>query len=313
MNKLNTFLVACLVVLGVALGAPSVYSLVKASNKAVNVPVATGLVQGSVKPLTPVNEANRAPQSLEVIDLTEDNTVVMSEAFNDQSVSKVMLELQAVADKSPGTTVYLVLNTPGGSVDAGLRLISFIKGLNLKVKTLTLFAASMGFMTAQNLDERLILDTGTLMSHRAKFGVAGEYDGEMVSRFKWLAASIERLEGISAARMRLSLPVYKELIRDEYWVDGQQAVTDKAADRAVYAKCGKGMKGTRTLEVSTMFGMFEVTVSKCPLIPGYIDAKAKGGAQVTPEALKYVQTMFGSKRQFVNEYVVTNEWVKFQK
>jgi ATP-dependent Clp protease, protease subunit len=266
---------------------------------------------------TRINQANVSiTQKLEIIDLNESNTIVMDQVFSDQSVAKVMIEIQSLSSRiDKNATIYLVLNTPGGSVDAGLRLISFIKALPQDVKTLSLFSASMGFQTIQGLSERLILDTGTVMSHRAKFGCQGEAEGEIESCMNWIMSMINDLDAKAASRMSMSVPAYKELIRDEYWAYGAQAVKDKAVDRMVLAKCGKGMSRTKIIQVETFFGTFDVEVSKCPLIPGFFSAKPsnKNAKQDNGSTLLYVSRMFGDKKTFVNEYITTNKWTQFQK
>lgn len=267
----------------------------------------------SIASVLPATTAE-APQkkTMEVIDLNDRNTVVMDQAFSDSSVSVVMLKLQELSNKVPrGSTVYLVMNTPGGSVDAGLRLISYARALPLKVKTLTLFAASMGYQTVQQLDERLILDSGTLMSHRAKFGLSGEAPGEFFSRLKWIMSQLDNLDAIAAARMGMSFESYRKLIADEYWVYGENSVNDKAADRTVLAKCGTGLEGTTVTNVETIFGTFAVELSKCPLVPGFISVTAAGQA-VNEEVLNYVKTMLSDKKEFVNQYILTNKYQQFQ-
>lgn len=256
--------------------------------------------------------SSNTTEVLEVINLTEKNMVVMDQTFTDESVSAVMVEMQRLSENlAPGATLYLVLNTPGGSVDAGIRLISFAKALHVQVKTLTLFAASMGFQTAQQLGERLILDTGTLMSHRATFGVQGEAPGELFSRIKYIMSMIDALDVIASRRMNLTFDDYRKLVADEYWVYGRNAVVDRAADRMVLAKCGQGLNRTRTTTVSTIFGDFRVQVSKCPLIPGLLGVEALGSAKA--EGLNYVRAMYNNRTSFVNSYIKTNHWMRYQK
>lgn len=249
--------------------------------------------------------------TMEVIELNSSNTVVLADTFTDASVNKLMLEIQELMTKNSPKLIYLVLNTPGGSVDAGLKLISFIKGLPTKVKTLTIFSASMGFHTVQGLDERLILDSGTLMSHRARFGIDGEAPGEMFSRIKYIMTMLTSLDEIASKRMGMKLNDYQAMIADEYWVYGQGAVTDKAADRTVLAKCNKDLNGTKLIPIQTFFGEFMVEVAKCPLITGFISVQAKG--ETKQEASEYVKQMFSDKKQFVRDFVLTNKWMTFQK
>jgi ATP-dependent protease ClpP protease subunit len=264
------------------------------------------------QPAQVVSEESSAPeQKPDVIELTGSNTVVMDQVFTDQSVHQVMSELQKLSDSAPkSATLILFMNSPGGSVPAGLQLISFCKALPQKVITLTLFAASMGFQTVQQLDKRLILENGTLMSHQASFGVSGRTN-EVKSRLKWILSMINKLDADAARRMQMSLADYQNMIRDEYWIYDQDAVKDHAADTKVLAKCGKGLEGTRSVKVATMFGEFTVEVAACPLIPGYISVKRPDSDDnVTNE---YVKLMFTDRKDFTDKYIVNNKFEDFQK
>lgn len=266
----------------------------------------------NIKPIEN-NQESDDEEETEIVTITDKNMVAMDQAFDDASVTTVMVQLQKISDESPkDSIVYLVLNSPGGSVDSGMRLIDFAKALPIKIKTITLFSASMAFQTVQNLDERLIIKSGTLMSHRAKFGVQGEAPGELFSRIKWVMSMIEDLEHKASKRMGMSFKEYQTLIADEYWVYGKDAVKDHAADKAVFVKCGEGLSGkTKTENVETIFGTFQVELSKCPLIPGLISVKAPANA--TQESKDYVKKMIEDRRAFVRDFVVTNKISSFQK
>jgi len=248
----------------------------------------------------------------EIITMTSLNTVVMDQAFSDQSVQVVMRDLQRVSDKlSSNSVIYLFMNSPGGSISAGLQLISFAKALPQKVKTITLFSASMAFQTVQQLDERLLLENGTLMSHQASFGIEGS-TRQVHSRLKWIMQMVDGLDIAAAKRMFLRHEAYQELIRDEYWTYDQNAIKDKAADRLVLVKCGDGLKGTKTVRVDTVFGQIDVVLPACPIIPGYISVTPVN-ASVSKNAVSYVQMMFENRRDFTNEYITNNKFQDYQK
>lgn len=197
--------------------------------------------------------------------LTEKNTIVLRGPITEESASKIQLSLLQHYSNSG---IILVLDTPGGSVDAGLAIIEVANGLHKKVHTLTIFAASMGFQLVQNLGTRYILNYGTLMSHRATIsGLGGQFDGELESRYKYLKSDIDQLDIIAATRMNISVAEYKALIKDEYWVKGYQAIEDKAADLVVNVRCSKELvQATEKTTINTFFGTYILTYSKCPLI-----------------------------------------------
>lgn len=318
MNTISTILATVLMSLAVGLVGTAGYSYAKFKVEntqpvmaEVSIPVA---LQANMTATSeaPVKAQASKKESVEVITLTEDNMVTLDQAFTDESVTQVMQELQKLSDRlDRDDKIYLVLNSPGGSISAGLSLLSFVKALPQKVKTLTIFAASMGFDTVQGLDERLILDTGTLMSHQASFVVRGETEQVKV-RLKYYLSLYDAMDVNAAERMQMSVEAYKALINDEYWVYGKKAVLDKAADRVVLARCGKGTSGTKNVTVETPFGGITVQISRCPLLPGILGVTEAGSNQSQKaETENYVKMMFNDKRAFVEEVILKNKYENF--
>lgn len=115
--------------------------------------------------------------------LKENNTIVLSDEVNAMTVAKVLEQARDLDSKlKKGEPLYLILNTPGGSVSDGLELVDMLKGMDRKVHTITIFAASMGFQIAQQMNDRLMIGSGTLMSHKARGAVRGEFGGDEPSQ-----------------------------------------------------------------------------------------------------------------------------------
>lgn len=209
-------------------------------------------------------------KELDVIELTQDNHINFNMPFTGDFVSKKQLELAEKLPKlSKNEPFYVVLNTPGGSIDAGNDLISFINAYKKNVKTITLFAASMGYMTVQSLGERILLPSATLMSHRASIsGLGGQVPGELITRLNLIVTSTNSLLKVAADRVGMSVDSYKKLIHDELWLYGVQAITAGHADRIALVKCSNNLfKGESVSEVQTPFGFsVKVKFSKCPLV-----------------------------------------------
>lgn len=260
----------------------------------------------------PPLSASPKAEHMDIITIDQSNSVTMDQVFDDESVNKVMRELQTLSDKnSPKSPLYLVINSPGGSVDAGMKLIAFARALPQKVKTITIFAASMGFQTVQGLDERLITVGGTLMSHPASFGVQGSTPYQVVSRLKWILQMIEALDQHDADRMQITLQEYEDLVHDEYWVTDKKAVKDHAADRSVGIRCGKYASPTKFITVATMFGNVEVEIASCPIIPGIVSFKMP--SNTSSGVLSYVRLMLTDREAFTREYIVNNKFLEYQK
>lgn len=269
----------------------------------------------SVSAAPSADAMNSKPQ---IITLNKRNTLVLRGVVTDQSVAKLQIEMLEMSAKlKPADTIYLVMDTPGGSVSAGLQLIDFAKALPQKVKTITLFAASMGFQIVQNLDERLILPSSTLMSHRASLsGASGEIPGELLVRIKAIMRRLNRMDKIASSRMGISVKKYQRLIADELWLDGQDAISMNAADRLILAKCDSSFQGEVQVELGSFLGIpVTGTMSNCPLITGVMNIQLgkEGTKEDREEASQMCQVYKSDKNSFVKRYISTGLLVFSQK
>lgn len=253
-----------------------------------------------------------------VLVLKKRNTVAFRDVVRYSSVKKVQQKAMALSDQlSKDEPIYLFLDTPGGSIVAGQDMITTLQSLPQKVHTVTNFAASMGYITAQSLNGRYILPTGTLMSHRAYMGEEGQVPGEFNTRSNYWIKRIEKIEKQMSKRVGLSLEEYQKLIKDEYWVDGQDAVDAKHADRVVYARCDESLQGTYEDNLPTIFGDIRLTWSECPLITvpikvdfSDLDLRSYNESDRTKlaEVRKAVYNLLYNKKEFYKEYIVTNKY-----
>jgi ATP-dependent protease ClpP protease subunit len=243
------------------------------------------------------------------------NTVVFRGPVDPSSVAKAEREISTISrNLGKNDKIYLVLDTPGGDVDAGADFIDFLGAIPQEVKTVTMFAASMGFQIAENnKGERIIVRNGTLMSHRAKLGgLGGQLDGEFETRYRMIKRTIDMLETVDSARMGLSLAEYKAKIKDELWVHGFDSKEEKVADKVTLLRCGETMKGEDVVMVDTMFGAFKVVFDKCPLYkePIRIEQPGGGGGDQTlrSETVTAVTELFKDQKSFVKDYILTDKY-----
>lgn len=207
------------------------------------------------------------------ITLTKDNSVVFNQPFTGLYVAKKIMEVFAKSTSS--NKLYLVLDTPGGSVADGLRFIDTIKSLKIPVHTITLSAASMGYQVVQQLGIRYITPSGTLMSHRGAIsGLSGQVPGELDSRLDLIHQVLSGMNKAAAKRIGIPLKDYEASIVNELWSFGENAVKTGQADQVADVTCDKALiEDEITEEVSTPFGIINVVFSACPLLPAPIDIK----------------------------------------
>jgi len=209
------------------------------------------------------------------ITLTDTNSISFNNSFTQQFVALKQVEAINLCSKNGGQDIYIVLYTPGGSISAGQLFFDTLNALPCKFHTITIFAASMGYQTVQNLGIRYILPSGTLMSHRASVsGLSGELGGELDSILKLLTKNVREMEMVASKRVGMTLENYKKAISDELWLTGTAAVEQKHADEVALVACDESLMGTRLETVSTFFGQILVEYSNCPIITAPIRVRA---------------------------------------
>lgn len=210
------------------------------------------------------------------IQLSKENSVSLRDVVHSGSVSKVIQEL-AKKETNDESVIYLVLDTPGGSVFAGIDLINYLKAYKKPVHTITSFAASMGFQIAQgNQGKRLISPTGVLMSHPMSGGMGGEMGDNMSMdrRHGFLKEIIKTmdLEVVARTNGKQTLESYQKEYDNELWTTGQNAVDLGYADEVSPFGCDSSLsESIDKHEYRSYLGqVFSLQVkyelSSCPLI-----------------------------------------------
>jgi ATP-dependent protease ClpP protease subunit len=160
-----------------------------------------------------------------------------------------------------------VLDSPGGSIYAGLNFIQFAKTIS-NLHTISIFSASMAAGIVEGLPgRRLITDDGMLMFHRAQASLSGQVEtGELEARLAAVQRIIRRLEEANARRMGISLSDYKSRVLNELWPDSDSAVSERAADKIIDIVCSTELINKKTKTIHwTFFGSTTVSFSHCPL------------------------------------------------
>lgn len=210
----------------------------------------------------------QSPKNQQIL-LTTTNTVVYRGEVSDGSALDIQLKLfkLVLIRGKKDYPLYLVLDSPGGSIEAGLGFIEFAKTIR-NLKTVSIFAASMASAIAEGLPgDRYVTQNGTMMFHRAQGAFRGYFEsGEVETQLATSKSIVQYMETTNANRMKLTLPVYKELVRSELWLFSTASVVNNAADKVVDLVCSANLIDTKeSLTVETMFGSLVVTFSGCPL------------------------------------------------
>lgn len=118
----------------------------------------------------------RQLMDIESILFNQNRIVFIDDVITDSlasSISKQLLYLSAVSSED----ITLVINSPGGSVTAGLAIYDIMKGLSCDVSTVCLgMAASMGafLLAAGTKGKRFVTPNSEVMIHQVMGGASGQ-------------------------------------------------------------------------------------------------------------------------------------------
>lgn len=228
----------------------------------------------------PTKALSKTEKNDDTIVLSKTNLITLNTQVDGESTAKVIgdaklldSQLSGIKEKITGNKAHirLFLNTPGGSIQSGLEMIEALKGLGRPVDTITIFAASMGFQIAQNLDTRYIVKNGVLMSHRAKGEFAGEFGGQnpsqIESRFSLWKSRLDELdqETVNRTGGKQTLQSYQKQYASEMWLTGAQSVAQGYADKVIKVKCDSSLSGTTVHTATVMIFRVTYELDNCPI------------------------------------------------
>lgn len=309
------------VVVGLLLGSGVFFSAKAVLNNA----RATSILQPASLmelPKETVKVQSSAPASGKVpvykVQLNAGNTLSLRLPVSSNTMGTLQVGLLELSKKLPSNAkIFLILDTPGGSVDAGNKFIDISKTIPQEIVTITRFAASMGFQIVQNLGTRFILPHGQLMSHNAHIeGFGGDVPGNGLTRFNALLRDLALDDLVIAQRLGLTFEAYRDMIKAEYWVTGTDAVRDRAADAIVLPTCDASFQGTHKETISTVFGEVAIVFANCPLVSEPLETllSAASKQKEAQDALKRFATeLFEERDQFIQHYIKTGLINKYMK
>ncbi|MBO4839163.1 MAG: ATP-dependent Clp endopeptidase proteolytic subunit ClpP [Lachnospiraceae bacterium] len=167
--------------------------------------------------------------------LLKDRIVILSEDVNDVTASLITAQLLFLESEDPGKDISFYINSPGGSVTAGMAIYDTMQFVKCDVSTICLgMAASMGaFLLAGGAKgKRMILPHAKVMIHQPSGGAQGqETDIRIVA--EEIARTKETLNRLLA--QNTGKP-YEEICRDterDFYMTAEEAVAYGIVDKVI--------------------------------------------------------------------------------
>ncbi len=125
-----------------------------------------------------VEQTSRGERSYDIFSrLLNDRIIVLSEEVNDTTASLVVAQLLYLEGQDPEKDISLYINSPGGSVSAGLAIYDTMQFVKCDVSTICMgMAASMGafLLSSGAKGKRYALPNSQIMIHQPSGGAQGQ-------------------------------------------------------------------------------------------------------------------------------------------
>jgi ATP-dependent Clp endopeptidase proteolytic subunit ClpP len=185
----------------------------------------------------------------ELASAEEHLTYTFYDGVNEDSVKTCLAEISKWSRRFPGKPMTIVLNSPGGSVIAGLALYDYILKLRADGHHVTVvclgMAASMGGILLQSGDKRVVGKYSQVLIHEVASGTSGKIwaqdDALTFSKSLWtqLSEILAERSSLTAAQIRA------RALRKDWWLTSDEAIELGFADEVLVSPApAKVKKGT---------------------------------------------------------------------
>ncbi len=125
-----------------------------------------------------IEQTGRGERSYDIFSrLLEDRIIFLGEEVTDASASLIVAQMLFLESKDPDKDIQLYINSPGGSVTAGMAIYDTMQYIKCDVSTICIgMAASMGafLLAAGAKGKRLALPNSEIMIHQPLGGMQGQ-------------------------------------------------------------------------------------------------------------------------------------------
>lgn len=167
-----------------------------------------------------IEQTSRGERSYDIYSrLLKDRIIFLGEEVTDVSVNLIVAQLLFLESEDPGKDIHLYINSPGGSVSAGMAIYDTMQYIKCDVSTICMgLAASMGafLLAGGTKGKRMALPNAEIMIHQPSGGAKGQAtEIEIVA--EQILKTKQRLNSILAQNTGQTLEtIARDTERDNY-------------------------------------------------------------------------------------------------
>ena len=125
-----------------------------------------------------IEQTSRGERSYDIYSrLLNDRIIFLGEEVTDVSANLIVAQLLFLESEDPGKDIHMYINSPGGSVSAGLAIYDTMQYIKCDVSTICIgMAASMGafLLAGGTKGKRMALPNAEIMIHQPSGGAQGQ-------------------------------------------------------------------------------------------------------------------------------------------
>jgi ATP-dependent Clp protease protease subunit len=185
-----------------------------------------------------VEQSNRGERSYDIYSrLLEDRIVFLSDEVNDVTASLVVAQMLFLDAKDPDKDIQFYINSPGGSVTAGMAIYDTMQHVKSDVSTICVgMAASMGaFLLASGAKgKRYALPNSTVMIHQPIGGAKGQAT-DIKIHAEWILKVKDNINKILSERTGQPLEKIQNDVERDFFMSAEEAkeygIVDQVMER----------------------------------------------------------------------------------
>ncbi len=170
--------------------------------------------------------------------MLEDRIIFLSGEIDDNVANTVVAQLIYLEGKNPDKDISLYINSPGGSVTAGMAIYDTIKYIKCDVSTICVgLAASMGafLLGSGTKGKRYCLPNSEVMIHQPLGGAKGQATDILITAKHIEKTKKRMIEMLSEMTGQTKEKIEIDVERD-YFMDSEEAKAYGIVDKVIYPK-----------------------------------------------------------------------------
>ena len=184
-----------------------------------------------------VEQTSRGERSYDIFSrLLNDRIIFLSEEVNDATASLIVAQMLYLEAQDPDKDIQFYINSPGGSVTAGMAIYDTMQYIKCDVATITIgMAASMGafLLSAGTKGKRMALPNAEIMIHQPSAGTQGQIT-DMAIHLKRLQVIKERMNKIMADNTGRSIEEVTAACERDNFMSAEEALEFGLIDKVIY-------------------------------------------------------------------------------